>query len=343
MNTRKLIPILIAALALVPTGHLAGAVFALDECAVLSGPFLQTDGLGFCLEGKRTSLYGSTLYPFWQYNGQILRGDGWVHPEFVQYIDFILNMAQAAHLNTLRPTDYLAGAQTWDDPEVWKNMDYLIGEAHKRSILIILDLSALRQWLGKHGHDFLYNASDWMDFVRFVARRYLNEPAIAEYSIAGEIKPEKNGGASPQQYLQFYTAVEDALYEADEGHHLISAGGLSYLNFDSQIPWREIFSLPHNAVAAIHVYSTGDRNITVSMVSKWARAQTQVFFVEEFGFSQDMGDAERASAFQDIYDWSRAYKAAGIIFWNLGPELAPASYEVSANTPLTWAVIQKNG
>jgi hypothetical protein len=78
------------------------------------------------------------------------------------------------------------------------------------------------------------------------------------------------------------------------------------------------------------------------MVSGWAQAHQKPFIVEEFGFQQSLGDQARAAAYAHMYAWCRSHHAMGLVSWNLGTELAPTSYEVSPQTPLTWAAVQGN-
>jgi hypothetical protein len=54
------------------------------------------------------------------------------------------------------------------------------------------------------------------------------------------------------------------------------------------------------------------------------------------------GEETRASEFQNIYNLGKQYNATAMIFWNLGPEISPSSYEVNPNTPFTWNTIIQN-
>ena len=65
--------------------------------------------------------------------------------------------------------------------------------------------------------------------------------------------------------------------------------------------------------------------------------------IEEFGFRQDLGDQARAAAFSATYALGRGQGAAGMVFWNLGPELLPGSYDVSPATPAVWAAVARSG
>ena len=95
-------------------------------------------------------------------------------------------------------------------------------------------------------------------------------------------------------------------------------------------------------MAAIHVYSENDRTITMPMVAEWAASNVKPFTIEEFGFLQGEGDAQRSADFQNMYTLGRRFGVTSMIFWNLGPEVSSSSYEVNPDTPLTWNTIIRN-
>jgi hypothetical protein len=128
---------------------------------------------------------------------------------------------------------------------------------------------------------------------------------------------------------------------AADANHLISTGGLLYLDWNSGIDWRTIFGLPNISLANVHIYSDGDRSM-MPTVASWARTNNKPFVNEEFGFKQEMGDQARAEAFRDVYEHSRAGNAAGVIFWNLGAEIGPWSHDVGPQTPITWETVRDN-
>lgn len=311
-------------------------------CATHTGPFMGRDGFHFCAGDEPVLLYGASLYPFWEHSGIRYRAKGWLREDFKPYIDMILDRAQAARLNTLRVTNYLDDSYFWDYNIVWGNVDYLVDQAAARGLWVILDLSTYRHWLEKKRVPNAYDPEQWRLFLQFVGQRYRDAPAIAHYSLLGEIPDSKNTGLNPEDYVEFYRQALEILHDADGGNHLISAGGLAYLDYDSGIPWEAVYSLPHNDIAAIHIYSDGDRTTTLPRVFTWARNNRVPLLIEEFGFQQDMGDAQRAAAFQAMFDLLRAYAASGMLFWNLGPEVAPVSYDVNSETPLVWEVILQN-
>ncbi|MBV9615346.1 MAG: cellulase family glycosylhydrolase [Ktedonobacteraceae bacterium] len=309
--------------------------------------YISISGQNFVYSNVRIHPYGATMYPYWRYNGAAHRGGGWTNLAFKGYIDQIIMMAQQLHLNTLRPTNYFDGVSygDWYNATVWSNMDYLFQQAARHNIYILLDLSSFRDKTLKQGM-YPYNPSLYTAAFFWVAARYAHNPALLNYAIAGEVKcPTSNDPLRPistQALTEYYQVLSDTLYKADP-NHLISPGGLSYLNESGcGIDWRTIFSLPHINIAAIHVYSNNDRQITLPMVSQWAAGRHEPFTVEEFGFRQGDGDTTRASEFQNMYSLGKQYNATSMIFWNLGPEVASSSYEVNTNTPLTWNIIQQN-
>jgi endo-1,4-beta-mannosidase len=291
--------------------------------------------------------YGSTMYPHWIYNQALHAGGGWAYTAFKQYIDQIISMAQQAHLNTIRLTNYFDGVPygDWYNTTVWSNIDYLFQQAAHHTMYVVLDLSSFRDKTLKQGI-YPYNPSFYTAAFSWVASRYAHNPALLNYAIAGEVKcPTSSDPLRPtstQALTDYYRVLSNTLYAADP-NHLISSGGLSYLNESHcGIDWKAIFSLPHINMAAIHVYSANDRAITMPMVDQWATGNLKPFTIEEFGFQQGDSDTTRSSEFQAMYDLAKRYHVTAMIFWNLGPEIKSSSYEVSSNTPLTWKTVIQN-
>jgi len=256
-------------------------------------------------------------------------------------------MAQQAHLNTLRATNFFDGTTygDWYNATVWSNMDYLFQEAANHGMYIILDLSSFRDKTLKQGI-YPYDPSLYTAAFSWVASRYAGNAALLNYAISGEVAcPTSSDPLRPtstEALTNYYRVLSDTLHAADP-NHLISSGGLSHLNqADCGIDWKSIFALPHINMAAIHVYSDNDRTITMPMVASWAAQNGKPFTIEEFGFLQSEGDAQRSADFQNIYSLGKQFGVASIIFWNLGPEISPSSYEVNPSTPLTWNTIIRN-
>lgn len=316
---------------------------ATSACLVGNGPFVRAQGTGFVIGTTPLRIATATIYPDFPSGGKTYRGSAWTHTDFPAYVDQMLDLVVAAKLNTVRVTDFLSGTSDWRDPTVWQNIDTAICHAQARGLHVIIDLATFGTSLYK-SRRFAYNAADWQDFLAFVGQRYQRAPGIAYYAISGEALPPN--GHDPlrptaDQLVIFYREISARLFASDNGHHLISTGGLSFLNRDYGIPWQTIFALPHIDLAAIHVYSTGDRDITLPMVAAWAAQALKPFVLEEFGFQQSLGDAARAAAFADIFARAHAAGAAGIGFWNLGPEVNPKSYDLSPATPAVWQVVQQ--
>ncbi len=309
--------------------------------------YISIVGKNFVYNNTLIHPYGSTMYPHWYYNGALHRGSGWTYPTFRVYIDQIISMAQQAHLNTLRPTNYFDGTKygDWYNATIWSNMDYLFQEAAKHGMYIILDLSSFRDKTLKQGI-YPYDPSLYTAAFTWVASRYAGSTALLNYAIAGEVACPTSGvplrPTSVQALTHYYQVLSDTLHTADP-NHLISSGGLSHLNqADCGIDWKSIFSLPHINMAAIHVYSDDDRTITIPMVADWATKNGKPFTIEEFGFLQSEGDTQRSADYQNVYALGKQFGATSIVFWNLGPEVSPSSYEVNPDTPLTWNTIISN-
>jgi hypothetical protein len=312
-----------------------------------SKAYISIVGQNFVFNNNTVHPYGATMYPHWNYHGALHRGGGWTYTAFRSYIDQIINMAQQAHLNTIRPTNFFDGTTygDWYNATVWSNMDYLFKEAASHGMYVILDLSSFRDKTLKQGI-YPYDPSLYTSAFSWVASRYAKNAALLNYAIAGEVACPTGSDplrpTSTQALTDFYRVLSDTLYAADP-NHLISSGGFIHLNqLDCGIDWKSIFSLPHINMAAIHVYSNNDRTITIPMVATWAAKNSKPFTVEEFGFLQGNNDAQRAADFQNTYTLGKHFGVTSFIFWNLGPEIGPSSYEVNPNTPLTWNTIIHN-
>jgi Cellulase (glycosyl hydrolase family 5) len=333
----------------VVTAHLAAkpTVSASSSASPSTTTYVSLSGQNFIYNNTLIHPYGSTMYPYWQYNGTSHRGGSWTNTAFKNYIDQIISMTQQLHLNTIRPTNYFDGTAygDWYNATVWSNMDYLFQQAARHNMYVLLDLSSFRDKVLKQGI-YPYDPSLYTTAFSWVASRYAHNPALLNYAIAGEVtcptsqKPLRP--TSMQALTNYYQVLSNTLYAADP-NHLISPGGLSYLNESNcDIDWKSIFSLPHINIAAIHVYSDSDRRVTMPMVAQWAARNQKPFTIEEFGFRQSDGDTTRASEFQNMYTLGKQYNATAMIFWNLGPEISSSSYEVNPNTPLTWNTIIQN-
>jgi hypothetical protein len=316
-----------------------------------AGPFLQTDGSRLTCAGDQVPLTGFTFYP------ALLGGaKAWHDPSFPSYIDHVLDMGAAAGQNLVRATDQWdshAGGQTADDPIVWSNMDYLLAAARKRGVFVVIDLSAFRWLLTSQGAD-PSRADLWIPFIDQVAARYRDNTAIAFYSIVGEPKPPTSA-AELEALLGFYRTTTEALRAADP-NHLITVGGFNHMEDHPELGWwQAIDALATNDIVGVKTYSQHDLDL-MPAISAFARSVGKPVVDEEFGMPQSFGDgsfaggpaynglaAGRAAFFDAVYSSGRTLGYAGFIFWNMGCELGPDSYEVSPATPAVWAVVARYG
>ena len=260
--------------------------------------------------------------------------------------------------NFLVESGPLSGAY---DPARWDQVDAYLAEAAASGERILLDLSSYRNLLWDN---CLGPAYDWGPFLRWLSRRvntvdgrpYAQDPTLAIVALAGEYHnpgtytfPANDGRSctisfTGQQLDDFFSRTLAEL-RADMPHPLAETGGLSYLDWSSGIDWKTIMADPNDQICSIHVYSQGDADTTVPNVSSYCGTLGKPWIIEEFGFPQSDGDAARAQEFQGRYDLATRYGAAGVAFWNLGPEnmaTTPTTFDVNATTPLTMAVVRGN-
>jgi hypothetical protein len=308
----------------------------------LASPFVRVCALQLCLNGARFGLYGaSSLGGLGDPVGRIA-------------------LARQAHLNVIRIVNFLDETSTHValasyDPVKWARVDREIALARAAGLHVILDLSTYRNLLANN-HINPYTA-EWGPFVSFVAARvntftgvrYSNDPTIAIVSVAGEVEPLTVRSAITPTTLQLTTFYRRTIAELHfhDVNHLVSSGGLLQLDWKSGIDWKSIFALPGNNVPAIHVYSSGDEHTSLPAVAAYARLIGKPWIVEEFGFRQTAGDAARAVDFKRVFDEAASRSAAGVLFWNVGPEIVGAAgktqtYDVNPSTPRTFSVVVAN-
>jgi hypothetical protein len=322
---------------------------SIDERA---GTYIVTNGTAFLYGGHALHLSGFAFYP------ALLGGTAaWSRPDFPRYIDEVVALGRVAGQNLVRPTNFWSTTsrhQSWRDPTVWANLDYLVRTAQRHGMFVIMDLSAYRSLLTSQGLD-PYDAANWSAFLRFVGTRYDQSPAIAFYSIVGEPTAPTTVAATAR-LVDFYRTLTDELYAADHGHHLITAGGLIHLEDESDAMqwWQEIAALPHNEILAIKTYSQADLNL-LPTIAKEARQLRKPLVNEEFGMPQYVGDTtptgrsynslrmSRAQFYTIVYIDGARYGMAAVAFWNLGCQVSTTSYEVSPLTPAVWRIVTQYG
>jgi hypothetical protein len=314
-----------------------------------AGQFIKTDGIHFLVAGAALKLAGFTFYP------ALLGGAAaWHSTQFPAYIDRVITTGAQAGQNLIRTTDF------WDSHDqhnprygqtIWHNVDYLVCDAAAHSMYVELDVSAF-EWFLTSQHANPYDTANWINYLEAIGDHYSNQPNIAFYSILGE-PPIPTTVAAMQRLVSFYRDLTDTLYQADGGHHLISAGGFNHMGEETpQIPWwQQIYALPHNDVAAFKTYSQKDLNL-IPTIASYAHQIGKPPLDEEFGMTQASGDGtytgiayegietSRADFYQNVYSIGNANGIQGFVFWNLGCQMNDTSYDVSPQTPAVWQVVQ---
>lgn len=327
----------------------AGA--ATPSASASPSQYVTTDGKRFLYHGQPLNLSGYTFYP-------ALAGGtaAWRSPSFTSFIDHTLDMGLSAGQNLARPTDYWDKTntqQSWNDPVIWANMDYLTQAAQKRGMFVLMDLSAYKWLLMSQGQD-PYDARNWTTLLDFVGARYSHTTSIAAYSIVGE-PPAPQSATATTQLVTFYNEVTDDLYRADGGHHLITAGGFNHMEDETPqtLWWQRIYALPHNDIVAFKTYSQHDLDL-MPAIAAYAGSLSKPMLIEEFGMPQYVGDGAfsgepyngiqtgRATFFQTVYDEGGRLGVYGFIFWNLGCQVGDQSYEVSPRTANVWQVVTRH-
>ena len=310
--------------------------------------YVTTCGTSLCLEGSVWPMYGAS-HPIWESN-----------------VATTMTLAAEEHLNLVRLTDWmnvngpLTGAYAQSQ---WDTVDAYIAAASAQGLHVVLDLSTYRNLLWNNCVGPSY---DWSSFLNWVAHRvntvsgrvYADDPTIAMVSLAGEYNPpttytytDNSGSSCTMSYStsDLTSFFERTLSEAraDFPNQLVDTGGFSYLDWNSGIDWKTIMADPNDQVCAVHVYSSGDAGTTVPNVSSYCRGLGKPWIIEEFGFQQSLGDAVRAQDVQGRYTLARDYGAAGVAFWNLGPQVqgvnySATTYDINPQTPLTFAVVVRN-
>ena len=307
-------------------------------------------GRSLCRGGQAWFLYGASVYEA-------------THPPLsgIDNPEATVRLAGQARLNTIRVVNFYDSDRGLPDVEpfseaAWTKVDVLVADATAAHIAILLDLSDYRNILWNNCVDPY--ATDWGRFIQFVAGRrntvtgavYGSDPSIALVGLAGE--PQKPSTydftvrATGKPCSLTYSATElTDFYRRTLGQWVATAprvpvhtGGLGYLNFNSGIDWKTIFSLKDNAVCGIKTY--GGMIDFVATGAAFCHDLDKPIIDEEFGWQQTMPDDQRAELFRQTFSLLRANGAAGAAFWNLGYEIKPQSYEVSPDTPDAFAAVQ---
>ena len=308
------------------------------------GETISICGTAFCIGSKPWFMYGAS-----EYQSNPLTG--------IDHPDGTVALARQAHLNTIRLINFY---DDHGDPKLepfsearWRKLDAMVASAHAADMHVLLDLSDYR--------NVLWNScvnpytQDWGDYLKFVAGRtntvtgtsYGVDPTVALVSIAGEPLPvgphaftDRTGTACSLNYttadlVDFYTRT---LREwAALSTIPVNSGGLGYLVLDSGIDWQTIFALPDNAVCDIKTY--GQMVNFITKVSAFCGSHNKPWIDEEFGWQQALGDDFRARQFTTTNRQIRDHQGSGELFWNLGYQVKPTTYDIGTMTPLTFAAV----
>lgn len=332
----------------------ASIVIALWGQAAAHAQFVTQKGMHLFVGSHQIRLYGGTLYL--TYDGKsYLTGGAFAsrkrEPTVDRYLTKWTKAASVCHMNVLRVTDWLPATSKWNNPEIYRQLDFLANLDSKHHIYTEIDLSAYRNWLITQKRD-PYDPANWRSFIHFIGVHFRNNQNIAMYGIAGEVPAPNYSKSNPtaSKLLDFFRVVSTELHKADP-NHLISSGGFIFMDDShSGIPWRRIFSLPNIHIASIHAYAgseTGVASAAYRNVGPWANMHDVPFVVEEFGYHQRVGDGVRAGLFESNYKYGKLYHAAGMIFWNWGGETmkndgSQTAMDVNPDTLLTYFTVLQN-
>lgn len=316
-----------ALLAVVAIGVRPGSVARRDDATVTAC------GASLCLNGAPWMLSMASVY-----NGLATPAES-------------VARVRALDLTTVRITDFLdtAGQPSSApyDAAAWARVDALIAAAGEAGMHVWLDLSTYRNLLKQSGTN-PYTA-DWTPFLAFVVNRintvtgvrYGDDPTIAVVGFAGEVDGINGGDNTYRlttgQLTDFYRNVQQFWHGAAP-RQLLTAGGLSHLDWDSGIDWHSIFALPYNSIAAVHAYTAADVDITIPAVAAFAASSGRPWVLEEFGYPATMPDADRARSFTTMFLTAKTHGAAGVGFWNVGGQTHD-TYDVGPQFPLTFAAV----
>ena len=301
--------------------------------------FMRVCGTQFCFGDTAFYPYGATFY-----RSSPLSGIDNPHGAVA--------LAQLEGLNTMRVVNFYN--PTSGDPAVtpfsstvWDPVDTLIADAQAAGIRVVLDLADYRNILMDHCvNPYTY---DWTAFESFVAHRvnhvtgrtYANDPEIAMVSFSGEPLPVGTHGCisyTTQDLTDYFHSVT-RIWKSLDRNHVITSGGLGYLNFNSGIDWQAIDADPNADVCAFKTYGGMLPWVHVG-ASYCLNTLHKPWFDDEWGYLQSGGDIATAAAFAAQFANNDANGAAADFFWNAGYQVAPTTYDVGPQTPLTMAVVR---
>jgi hypothetical protein len=293
-------------------------------------PYVYACGTTMCLHGRPWHLYGATIYA------------GYDDPSGR------VALALAAHLNTLRLVNFIDPANTMADLTVaknWTRLDTMIAAAGQANLKVVLDLSDYRNLLVKAGQN-PYTV-DWHPFLDEVANRrnsatgvrYADDPTIALISFSGEVEPINSPNntlhVTTQEVTSFFARTFRE-WRALDKHHLLSTGGLGQLDWPSGVDWRSIMALPDSDVCTIIVYGASTTDTVPQKVGPYCQGMRRPWITEEFGAPISVGEPARSQLYLRVMQVNHENRSSGTVFWNLGPQTIPPSYDINPSDPLLW-------
>jgi endo-1,4-beta-mannosidase len=302
---------------------------------------MRVCGLQFC--------YGSTaFYPFGAtfYRSSPLSG--------IDNPAGAVALAQLEGLNTIRIVNFYN--PTSGDPTVtpfsnvvWDGVDTLIADAQAGGIKVVLDLADYRNILMDHCiNPYTY---DWTALETFVTHRvnhvtgrtYATDPEIAMVSFSGEPLPVGTHGCisyTTQNLTDYFHSVT-RIWKSMDPNHVVTSGGLGYLDFNSGIDWQAIDADPNADACGFKTY--GGILQWVHIGAAYCNGTLhKPWFDDEWGYQQSGGDPHVSSEFGAQFANNAANGAAANFFWNAGYQVAATTYDVGPQMPLTMAIVRRN-
>ncbi|GAA5194675.1 hypothetical protein GCM10023346_22680 [Arthrobacter gyeryongensis] len=316
-------------------------------------PFVEVCGMSLCVSGRGFTIHGGTAYG--QYDNPVAE----------------VALAKQAGLNVLEIVEYETRHHELSDAmseATWTRVDDFIAVAKANGLRVILNFSSYGQSLQASG--IKPTTADWRPFLSFVTNRvntktgiqYSAEPAIAMYELLGEIDAPNYDNATrgtTAETTAFFRRTLAQLKALDP-NHLVSSGGMSYINDpDSGIDWQKIMAEVNNDACDVEINSLPDRNISVPSVSSYCRGIGKPWFLAAWSACQGpktgphdidhwpAGDPDMATHALDMYQVERnahpagpapAVAAVGSDFWNLA---ATGTCALGPAYPQTFAVVER--
>lgn len=261
---------------------------------------------------------------------------GRLNSSYVHIEQSISDMA-AYGLNTLRMCDYLENVYNTEnlsdyrDETLWTQIDFMLYQAEKYGLKVILDLSTFRSFFFRHGIDPYAESTYplWEEAVEFVTNRkntftgelYKDAPTIFCYAIMGEpvvystedVFDVENEFASRSPLVVsnaiLHVAEQLEIHSPDT---LVQSGGLLHfprsedLKIDGAYYWDYLLASEYIDFASVHIYPdqgslfNADGNLIEENTGEWlhlaeyvqsAKAVNKPLLVEEFGYNRNLDNA----------------------------------------------------